>query len=139
MKHIINIYKAACLTGLLALSTTSCTDWLTIYPQDRVVEENFWEDKSDLEGVRYGAYRQMASTVSKFAVWGDLRSDELLHNVDDVAHVDLRVTVRVPEDSEGHGVLRAADCGAGTEDRSNIVHGVSGGVTHREGGLPEKI
>ena len=86
MKHIINIYKAACFTGLLALSTTSCTDWLTIYPQDRVVEENFWEDKSDLEGVRYGAYRQMASTVSKFAVWGDLRSDS--YELNSIDHSD---------------------------------------------------
>ena len=57
------------------MGTTSCEDWLTIYPQDRVVEEDFWEDKNDLEGVRYAAYKQMCSTVQKFAVWGDLRSD----------------------------------------------------------------
>ena len=80
MKRFKNIYQAVCFTGLLALSTSSCTDWLTIYPQDRVVEENFWEDKNDLEGVRYGAYRQMASTVSKLVVWGDLRSDSYLPN-----------------------------------------------------------
>ncbi len=80
MKSIKNIYHTVCLTGLLALGTSSCTDWLTIYPQDRVVEENFWEDKNDLEGVRYGAYRQMAQTVSKLAVWGDLRSDSYAIN-----------------------------------------------------------
>ena len=66
--------------GLVTLGTSSCTDWLTIYPQDRVVEENFWEDKNDLEGVRYGAYRQMAQTVSKFVLWGDLRSDSYAVN-----------------------------------------------------------
>ncbi|MBQ2122000.1 MAG: RagB/SusD family nutrient uptake outer membrane protein, partial [Bacteroidaceae bacterium] len=33
------------------------------------------EDKNDLEGVRYAAYKQMCSTVQKFAIWGDLRSD----------------------------------------------------------------
>lgn len=80
MKSIKNIYQAVCLTGLLALGTSSCTDWLTIYPQDRVVEENFWEDKNDLEGVRNAAYRQMARTVSKFAIWGDLRSDSYVEN-----------------------------------------------------------
>ena len=80
MKSFKNIYHTVCLTGLLALGTSSCTDWLTIYPQDRVVEENFWEDKNDLEGVRYGAYRQMAQTVSKLAVWGDLRSDSYAIN-----------------------------------------------------------
>lgn len=85
MKSMNNIYKVF-LTGLIVLCSTSCKDWLTIYPQDRVVEENFWEDKNDLEGVRYGAYRQMAQTVSKFAVWGDLRSDS--YAINSVEHSD---------------------------------------------------
>ena len=80
MKSYKNIFYTGCLVSLLALGTSSCTDWLTIYPQDRVVEENFWEDKNDLEGVRYGAYRSMAQTVSKFVVWGDLRSDSYAIN-----------------------------------------------------------
>ena len=80
MKSIKKIYHTVCLTGLVALSMSSCTDWLTIYPQDRVVEENFWEDKNDLEGVRNGAYRQMATTVPKLVLWGDLRSDNYKDN-----------------------------------------------------------
>jgi len=80
MKIYKNIYQTICLTGLLAFSMSSCTEWLTIYPQDRVVEENFWEDKNDLEGVRNGAYRQMASTVSKLVLWGDLRADSYKEN-----------------------------------------------------------
>lgn len=75
MKKINYIYKSACLLGLLAVGLASCEDYLTIYPTDRVVEENFWEDMNDLNGVRYGAYRQMASTVNKMFIWGDLRSD----------------------------------------------------------------
>ena len=75
MKKLKNIYTSICLLGLTAMATTSCEDWLTIYPQDRVVEEDFWEDKNDLEGVRYAAYQQMRRTVEKFAIWGDLRSD----------------------------------------------------------------
>lgn len=75
-----NIFKYACLLGLIAVSTTSCDDWLTVYPQDRVVEEQFWEDKNDLEGVRYAAYRQMASTASRLAQWGDLRADTYIIN-----------------------------------------------------------
>jgi hypothetical protein len=77
-----NIFKYACLLGLIAVSTTSCDDWLTVYPQDRVVEEQFWEDKNDLEGVRYAAYRQMASTASRLAQWGDLRADTYIINPD---------------------------------------------------------
>lgn len=75
-----NIFKYACLLGLIAVSTTSCDDWLTVYPQDRVVEEQFWEDKNDLEGVRYAAYRQMASTAGRLAQWGDLRADTYIIN-----------------------------------------------------------
>lgn len=59
----------------MLLGATSCTDFLTLYPQDRIVEENFWEDKNDLNGVRYAAYQQMGSTINKFIIWGDVRSD----------------------------------------------------------------
>lgn len=64
----------------MALGATSCEDFLTLYPQDRVVEENFWEDKNDLEGVRYGAYQHLAGTVEKLIVWGDIRSDAYAQN-----------------------------------------------------------
>lgn len=60
---------------LTTLLSTSCHDWLTVYPQNKIVEENFWEDKNDLEGVRYATYRQMCNTLDKMVLWGDLRSD----------------------------------------------------------------
>ncbi|MBQ7442980.1 MAG: RagB/SusD family nutrient uptake outer membrane protein [Bacteroidaceae bacterium] len=72
----------AAMLGIAMLGATSCNDFLTIYPQDRVVEENFWEDKNDLEGVRYGAYKQMASTVKNLIIWGDIRSDAYYINPD---------------------------------------------------------
>lgn len=81
MKPIKYSYITA-LLGLVMLGATSCDDFLTIYPQDRVVEENFWEDKNDLEGVRYGAYQQMANTVKKLIIWGDIRSDAYYINPD---------------------------------------------------------
>ena len=71
IKYLSNI----ALIAVLALGAASCDDFLTLYPQDRVVEENFWEDKNDLEGVRYGAYKQLSSTLQKLIVWGDIRSD----------------------------------------------------------------
>ena len=89
---IKNLYKSACLLGLIALGTTSCEDWLTLYPQDRVVEENFWEDKNDLEGVRYAAYKSMCGTIRNFAVWGDLRSDTYVLNPVDHSDQGLRDT-----------------------------------------------
>ena len=75
MKKTKNKYQSYLLLVLFALSFTSCEDWLTLYPQDRVVEENFWEDKNDLLGVRYAAYQSMQNTLEKFVLWGDLRGD----------------------------------------------------------------
>jgi len=71
----ITYYSSIAVLGLASLSMLSCNDFLTIYPQDRVVEENFWEDKNDLEGVRYGAYMQMSNTLLNLNIWGDIRSD----------------------------------------------------------------
>ncbi len=75
MKTYYNILKSASLLAMMSLTMASCNDWLTVHPQTQIVEENFWEDKNDLEGVRYGAYKNMAGQVEKMAIWGDLRSD----------------------------------------------------------------
>lgn len=75
MKRHNKLFKFASLVAAVSLITTSCDDWLTVYPQTQIVEENFWEDKNDLEGVRYAAYKNMADQVEKMIIWGDLRSD----------------------------------------------------------------
>lgn len=75
MKRHNKLFKFASLVAAVSLITTSCDDWLTVYPQTQIVEENFWEDKNDLEGVRYAAYKNMANQVEKMIIWGDLRSD----------------------------------------------------------------
>ena len=106
MKKINHIYKSACLFGLLAVGLASCEDYLTIYPTDRVVEEDFWEDMNDLNGVRYGAYKQMASTVDKMFIWGDLRSDTYKLNTEETGHQDNRnvysnILIGMPDSSMG--------------------------------------
>ena len=56
---------------------TSCDDFLTITPTDRTVEEEFWQDKSDLNNAVYASYKRMATSdvITKFMYWGELRSD----------------------------------------------------------------
>lgn len=75
MKTYKNILKTTSLLTIMSLALASCNDWLTVLPQTQIVEENFWEDKNDLEGVRYAAYKSMASQVEKMIIWGDLRAD----------------------------------------------------------------
>ncbi|MBQ0020889.1 MAG: RagB/SusD family nutrient uptake outer membrane protein [Bacteroidales bacterium] len=80
--HSISVGKLG-LGALAVVALTSCQDWLTIYPQTQIVEENFWEDKNDLQGVRYAAYANMCGTLEKMVLWGDLRSDNYVLSVAD--------------------------------------------------------
>lgn len=82
--------------GVVAVVATSCQDWLTIYPQTQIVEENFWEDKTDLEGVRYATYKSMCGTLQKMVLWGDLRSDSysLPSYTDDMSTYNQFKTIR---------------------------------------------
>lgn len=76
--------KYMALSGCLVLGATltSCTDWLTLYPMNKIVEENFWEDKRDLESVRNAAYVNMISgaCMERYMVWGELRSGNFKKN-----------------------------------------------------------
>ena len=72
-----NIIKTTSLLAMMSLSMTSCSDWLEVLPQTQIVEENFWEDKNDLDGVRYGVYKKMSQQVSNMIVWGDLRAADI--------------------------------------------------------------
>ena len=75
MKTYKNIINTTTLLAVMAAGMVSCNDFLTVYPQDKITEETFWEDKRDLEGVRYAAYKQLSTQVERMIVWGDLRSD----------------------------------------------------------------
>ena len=76
MKHII-------VCGLLAVSAgmglSSCEDFLTITPTDRIVEEEFWQDKRDLNNAVMACYWRMTSgdLLTKYIYWGEGRSDNL--------------------------------------------------------------
>ena len=60
---------------------SSCDDFLTLYPSNKVTDEQFWEDKSDLESVLGSAYSNMAkNTVSNIISLGECRSDNFVLN-----------------------------------------------------------
>ena len=78
-----NLYTKLLLAGGILLSCgslTSCNDFLTLLPTDQLPEENFWQDKADLDGVRAGAYDQLANSTTKILQWGELRADNLSLN-----------------------------------------------------------
>ena len=59
---------------------SSCDDFLTIYPTDKVILENYWKEKADVEGMVANCYRSMIQLgfMERFLVWGEVRSDNVM-------------------------------------------------------------
>lgn len=77
-----NIYKSFLAGAFLtagALTFSGCEDYLTITPTDRIVEEEFWEDKNDLQDALTACYLRMIQDdmMKKYILWGEVRSDNL--------------------------------------------------------------
>jgi hypothetical protein len=62
----------------------SCNDFLTIYPTDRIVGQDFWKTKADVDQMVDGAYSSMidGNIQSRVIMWGAYRSDELVKRKD---------------------------------------------------------
>lgn len=75
----INIYKTLLVSAcaFITLGTTSCDDFLTIYPSNEITEEQFWEDRTDVESGIRGCWKQFISQdiMERMVVWGECRSD----------------------------------------------------------------
>ncbi|MBQ0074107.1 MAG: hypothetical protein KBT34_07915, partial [Prevotella sp.] len=71
MKKIFSIIMAT-------LALTSCVDTV-ILPENKTLDEDFWQKKSEVEAVVAAAYSQLrdATFQENIIVWSDFRSDEL--------------------------------------------------------------
>ena len=72
---------------------TSCDDYLTVLPTDQITEEDFWNDKNDLDNVRAAAYSKMISgdVMNRMFIWGEVRSDNLkLNNLSNTSIMYLK-------------------------------------------------
>lgn len=74
-----NILNKFVICGCLTLSAflIACEDYLTIMPTNQIVEEDFWQDKRDLENVVAACYKRLISSdlMTKYIVCGEMRSD----------------------------------------------------------------
>lgn len=72
MKKYISLFFAS-------LMMCSCVDTI-ILPNDRTVEEDFWQTKSDVELMVNGAYKSMIASgvIQRLITWGSFHSDELV-------------------------------------------------------------
>ena len=67
------------MSAVAVAGFSSCTDFLTIYPTDKTIGEEFWKTKDDVKGMVTGAYASMLSSgcQERAIIWGAFRSDEL--------------------------------------------------------------
>ena len=84
MKKII--YHLVCAAGL-AMGFTACADFLEVQPQTEILEENFWNEKADVDNMVAGCYQKMQSSevVKRMMVWGEFRSENISAGSGDVA------------------------------------------------------
>ncbi len=79
---IVRIARSAkaLLLGTMVAMTCSCDDFLTISPTDKIVLEDFWKSKEDVESMVAESYRMMShwDFLSRVVVWGELRGDNVV-------------------------------------------------------------
>jgi len=97
-KSILASMAALVLCGGLQ----SCDDYLTVYPTNQIIEEEFWQDQNDVDNVRAGAYQVLTKSgvTAKMLVWGEFRSDNVtLNKQNNTAMLNLKNAVLMPSQS----------------------------------------
>lgn len=71
--------KKYILLFVSSLMLVSCLDTI-ILPDDKTVDEDFWQTKEQVSSMVNSAYAAMANdnVIARLIVWGDFRTDELL-------------------------------------------------------------
>lgn len=69
----------AAAIGCGSMFTSSCTDFLTIYPTNATIHENYWQTAADVNGMLATTYLKLMSTdaVTRMILWGELRADNM--------------------------------------------------------------
>lgn len=77
--RIARATKALFLVSMVAM-TCACNDFLTITPTDKIVLEDFWKSKEDVESVVAESYRLMTQKdfTYRLLVWGEMRGDNVI-------------------------------------------------------------
>lgn len=57
----------------------SCSNWLELYPEDEIIEDEYWTSADDVDMMVAGAYRYMLENgvLQRFVYLGEMRSDNI--------------------------------------------------------------
>ena len=61
------------------VTTTSCTDWLTVEPEGTLLKDNFWKTTEDVDAALAAMYNALQASTDENLIWGELRAD--LHTI----------------------------------------------------------
>lgn len=73
------IWFKSALVALAGMSVSSCGDFLDIYPLTMVYEDNYWNEKNDVDQIVAGCYTRMQDDdfMRRLFIWGEVRSDNV--------------------------------------------------------------
>ena len=87
MKKIL--YHIVCVAGLVG-GLTSCADYLEVEPQTEILEENFWNEKADVDNIVAGCYQAMQgdAILKRMMIWGEFRSETVSPGSSNISNED---------------------------------------------------
>ena len=81
MRKIKNILRSAFVAFVIGCSSmmTSCIDYLTMYPANAIILENYWKTVEDVEAMVASCYSSLvnSSVIERLMIWGELRADNM--------------------------------------------------------------
>lgn len=88
--------KSFLLVAVAILTLTSCGDFLEIEPKTFVSEDNFWNEKTDIDQMVIGTYVKMQDDafIRRCIMWGETRSDNVGEGLNCSAQTDIYRTLR---------------------------------------------
>lgn len=87
----MNKIKSLVLAGAASMALSSCGDFLYIEPKTFVSEENFWNEKADVDQMVAGVYVKMQSSafIERLIMWGETRSDNIGEGRNTTGNLDV--------------------------------------------------
>ncbi|MFA9392143.1 MAG: RagB/SusD family nutrient uptake outer membrane protein [Prolixibacteraceae bacterium] len=62
---------------VFVLTTTSCDEWLNLYPENAQTSDQYWQTKEDVQAVVSAGYVKLRNSVDNLFVWGEIRGNGL--------------------------------------------------------------
>ncbi|MFH0756004.1 MAG: RagB/SusD family nutrient uptake outer membrane protein [Bacteroidota bacterium] len=75
MKNTNIHYAPKTIILMLALMFTSCSEWLTVVPENDLVREKFWRKTEDVESALGASYDALRNASLQSLIFGELRAD----------------------------------------------------------------